>query len=281
VDLFASGAGELLALACGLIAAGLATGFLAGFLGIGGGAIVAPVLYEMFRLLGVTATQRMHLAVGTSLAVMIPTTLRAFLAHKARGAVDMPAYRRLALPVVVGVILGAAVARHAPETVLKWVWVAFSAVMSTWLVAGTGRGRHGDDLPVAGLKGWIIEAYAAAVGAISTLISIGGGSFITALLRFYGRPIERAVATSAGIGPLIAIPGTLGFIWAGWGTSGMPPLTFGYVNLVGIAALVPASVIAAPWGVRVAHGIPRRALEIALAALLASIGLRFLVSLLS
>jgi uncharacterized protein len=119
------------------------------------------------------------------------------------------------------------------------------------------------------------------VGAISTLISIGGGSFITALLRFYGRPIERAVATSAGIGPLIAIPGALGFVWAGWGTSGMPPLTFGYVNLVGIAALVPASVIAAPWGVRVAHGIPRRALEIALAALLASIGLRFLVGLLS
>jgi uncharacterized protein len=281
VDVTGPGAGELLALACGLIAAGLVSGFLAGFLGIGGGAIVAPVLYEMFRLLGVGATQRMHLAVGTSLAVMIPTTLRAFLAHKARGAVDMPAYRRLALPVVVGVILGAAVARHAPETVLKWVWVAFSAVMSTWLVAGTGQGGHGDDLPVAGLKGWIIEAYAGGVGAISTLISIGGGSFITALLRYYGRPIERAVATSAGIGPLIAIPGALGFVWAGWGTSGMPPLTFGYVNLVGIAALVPAGVIAAPWGVRVAHGIPRRALEIALAALLASIGLRFLVSLLS
>src|SRR5262249_11911301 len=154
-------------------------------------------------------------------------------------------------PVVVGVVLGACAARHAPETALRWVWVMFSAVMSVWLVAGTGQRRLGHDLPVAGPKRWLIEAYAAGVGAISTLISIGGGSFITALLRYYGRPIERAVATSAGIGPLIAIPGALGFVWAGWGTSGMPPLTFGYVNLVGIAALVPAGVIAAPWGVRV------------------------------
>src|SRR5262249_17526133 len=148
-----------------------------------------------------------------SLAVMIPTTLRAFAAHKARGAVDMGAFHRLAPPVVVGVVLGACAARHAPETALRWVWVMFSAVMSVWLVAGTGQRRLGHDLPVVGPKRWLIEAYAAGVGAISTLISIGGGSFITALLRYYGRPIERAVATSAGIGPLIAIPGALGFVW--------------------------------------------------------------------
>jgi uncharacterized membrane protein YfcA len=280
VDLTATGAGELAALACGLVAAGLVTGFLAGFLGIGGGAIVAPVLYEVFRLLGVAGTQRMHLAVGTTLAVMIPTTLRAFLAHKARGAVDMEVFRRFALPVVAGVVVGAGVARHAPETALKWVWVAFAAVMSLWLLAGAGHGRLGDELPRGGAGRWLVDAYAAGVGAISTLLSIGGAAFIAALLRLYGRPIERAVATSAGIGVLVSIPGTLGFVWAGWGAPDMPPLTLGYVNLVGIAALVPASVLAAPWGVRAAHGVPRRVLEIALAALLAAIGLRFLAGLL-
>jgi uncharacterized membrane protein YfcA len=281
MDLSAAGAGELIALACGLVAAGLLTGFLAGFLGIGGGAIVAPVLYEVFRLLDVGGSQRMHLAVGTTLAVMIPTSLRAFLAHKARGAVDMGAFRRLAPPVLAGVILGAAVARHAPETALKWVWVAFSAVMSLWLIAGTGQHRLGDELPRAGAGRWLTDAYATGVGAVSTLLSIGGAAFIAALLRLFGRPIERAVATSSGIGTLVSIPGTLGFVWAGWGAAGMPPLTLGYVNLVGIAALVPASVLAAPWGVLAAHGVPRRALEIALAALLAVIGLRFLVGLIA
>jgi uncharacterized membrane protein YfcA len=279
VDLSAAGAGELLALACSLIAAGLATGFLAGFLGIGGGAIVAPVLYEVFRLIGVGGSQRMHLAVGTTLAVMIPTTLRAFLAHKARGAVDMGTFNRLVLPVIAGVVLGAGVARHAPETVLKWIWVGFAAVMSLWLLASTGHGRLGDELPRAGVRRWLVDAYAVGVGAISTLLSIGGAAFVTVLLRLYGRPIERAVATSAGIGILVSIPGTLGFVWAGWGAPGMPPLTLGYVNLLGIAALVPASVMAAPWGVRAAHGVPRRALEIALATMLAGIGLRFLAGL--
>jgi uncharacterized membrane protein YfcA len=279
MDLAGVGAGDVVGLLALLIAAGLAMGFLAGLLGIGGGAIVAPVLYELFRLQGVDEVHRMHLALGTSLAVMVPTTLRSFFAHKARGAVEMPAIRRLGPPVVVGVILGAFVAGYAPGTLLKWIWVVFSFAMSTRLLVGLGSWRLGEELPVAGIKAWGIELYAAAVGMVSTLLSIGGGAYITTLLQLYGRPIERAVATAAGIGTLIAIPGALGFMWAGWGTPGMPPLTLGYVNLLGIAALVPTSVLAAPWGVRVAHGIPRRALELIFACLLAVVGFRFLISL--
>jgi uncharacterized membrane protein YfcA len=279
MDLGGAGVAELAVLLGGLLAAGLAMGFLAGLLGIGGGAIVAPVLYELFRWQGVDEVHRMHLAVGTSLAVMVPTTLRSFFAHKARGAVEMPAVRRLGPPVVVGVLIGAFVASYAPGTLLKWIWVVFSFVMSARLMIGLGSWRLGTELPVAGIKAWGIELYAAAVGMVSTLLSIGGGAYITTLLQLYGRPIERAVATSAGIGTMIAIPGALGFIWAGWGTPGMPPLTFGYVNLLGIAALVPTSVLAAPWGVRVAHGIPRRALEVIFAGLLAVVGLRFLTGL--
>lgn len=273
-------AGEIAVLVAGLSAAGLAMGFLAGLLGVGGGAIVAPALYELYRLLGVAEAHRMHLAVGTALAVMIPTTLRSFHAHKSRGAVDMAALRRLALPVVAGVLLGAFLAGFAPGRLLKWIWVVFSAVMSLRLLFGMGAWQLGEEFPVRGWRSWLIEAYAVLVGMVSTLLSIGGGAFITTLLQLYGRSIQRAVATSAGIGTLIAIPGAVGFVWAGWGTPGLPPLTFGYVNLIGIAGVVPASVLAAPWGVRVAHGIPRRTLEILFASLLAQVGTRFLVGLL-
>jgi len=125
---------ELILLALALIGAGVATGFLAGLLGVGGGAIITPVLYEVFSILGISSTVRMHLAVGTSLAIMAPTTLRAFAAHKARGGVDMPAFKRLAPSIIAGVVLGAAVASYAPGTALKWLWVTFATIMSLKLL---------------------------------------------------------------------------------------------------------------------------------------------------
>lgn len=268
--------GELGLLALALIAAGVLTGFLAGLLGIGGGGIAAPVLYEAFGVLGVNPAVRMHLAVGTALAVMVPTTIRSFMAHRGRGGVDMDALRRLAPAIVVGVLLGAVIARFAPGTALKWLWVAFACGMSLKLLLGRDDWRLGDDLP----KSWLVELYSVFVGTVSTLLSIGGGAFITMLLTLYGRTIQTAVGTSSGVGTLIALPGALGFIWAGWGHPNLPPLSVGYVSLIGAGLLIPSSVLAAPWGARVAHGISRRALELAFAALLTSVGLRFLASLL-
>ena len=106
------------------------------------------------------------------------------------------------------------------------------------------------------------------------------GAFITAFMTLYGRPIHQGVATSSGFGPIITIPGAIGFAWAGWQVAGLPPGSFGYVNLLGTAMIVPASVLAAPLGVRVAHGISRRKLELAFAAFLALVATRFLFSLL-
>jgi uncharacterized membrane protein YfcA len=259
-----------------VVAGGLLTGFLAGLLGIGGGGIVAPVLYEVFGILGIDPAVRMHMAVGTSLAVMVPTTLRSFAAHQQRGGVDMAAFRRLAPAVLVGVILGAAIASHAPGAVLKAVWVTFAIVMSIKLAFGRDDWKLGDDLPPS----WLVEAFGVFVGAVSTLLSIGGGAFVTTMLTLYGRTIQRAVGTSAGIGTLIAVPGAIGLAWAGWGEHGLPPLSIGYVNLIAAALMIPTSVYAAPYGARLAHGISRRSLELAFAALLSTVGLRFLVSLL-
>lgn len=259
-----------------LVVAGLVTGFLAGLLGIGGGGIVAPVLYEVFGVLGIDPALRMHMAVGTSLAVMVPTTLRSFAAHNARGGVDMPAFKRLAPSVLVGVALGAAIASYASGTMLKWVWVGFATVMSIKLAFGRDDWRLGNDLP----RNPLVELFGVFVGAVSTLLSVGGGAFVTTMLTLYGRSIQRAVGTSAGIGTLIALPGAIGLAWAGWGETGLPPFSLGYVSLIGAALMIPTSVFAAPYGARVAHGISRRTLELAFAALLSTVGLRFLVSLL-
>ena len=248
---------------------------LAGLLGIGGGGILVPVLYEVFGSLGVDEAVRMHLAVGTSLAVIVPTSLRSFAGHRARGAVDMDLVRSMALPVVAGVGLGAILARYANDAVLKGTWVAAASLVSLKLFLGRQDWRLGEVIPGQPLR----AIYGGCVGLLSTLMSIGGGVFITALMTFYGHTIQRAIATSSAFGPIIAIPGALGFIWAGWHTAGLPPGSLGYVSLLGGLLIIPTSVLAAPLGVRLAHGISRRKLELAFATFLALVGVRFLFSL--
>jgi uncharacterized membrane protein YfcA len=264
-------------LALALVGAGLVTGFFAGLLGIGGGGVLVPVLYEAFTVLGVDDAIRMHMAVGTSLAVILPTSLKSFSAHRAQGAVDGALLVRLAGPVVFGVVLGVAVAGASPSAVLKWVWAVFASVMACKLFFGKDHWRLGGEIP----RSPLVELYGVFVGLISTLMSIGGGAYITTLMMLYGRPIHQAVGTSSGFGPMIAIPGMLGFMWAGWGAAASAPAgSVGYVSLLGAALIIPASVFAAPLGARLAHGISRRRLELAFGAFLSVIAIRYFVSLL-
>lgn len=267
---------DALWIALALAVAGLAMGFLAGLFGIGGGGIAAPVLYEAFGLLGVDPAVRMHLALGTAMVVMIPTSLRSFQAHRSRGGVDMEAWRRLSLGVLVGVVIGAIIVSVVSGTLLKWAWIAFSFAMAMKLWFGKDSWRLGDSLP----RKPLLELWGTFTGMISTMLSIGGGASITMMMTLYGRSIHTAVGTAAGVGPVIAIPGAVGFLWAGWGVPIPLPLTVGYVSILGAAALIPTSVLAAPWGVRLAHGISRRKLEIGFGCLLATMGGRFLIGLL-
>jgi len=269
--------GDLSPLVGALLAAGLVTGLLAGLLGIGGGGILVPVLFEVFAALDVDPGVRVHLAVGTSLAVIVPTSLRSFQSHRATGAVDTALLKSMALPVILGVVLGAVIARYADDRVLKAVWVLFGGLMSARLFFGRESWRLGSEIPGNPFR----AVYGTLVGFVSTLMSIGGGAFITTLMTLYGRSIRQGVATASGFGPLIAIPGALGFIWAGWHSTGLPPGSLGFVNVIGAAIVIPASVLAAPLGVRIAHGISRRKLELAFAVFLAVVASRFLVSLLS
>jgi len=267
--------GEAALLVGALLAAGLVTGLLSGMLGIGGGGILVPVLYEVLGTLGVEDGIRMHIAVGTSLAVIIPTSLRSFAGHRARGAVDMDLIRSMALPVIAGVCLGAALARYSNDAVLKAIWVLAATLMGLRLYLGRRGWQLGDAIPGNPFR----ALYGGFVGLVSVLMSIGGGVFVTTMMTLYGRPMQNAVATSSGFGPIIAIPGALGFVWAGWGMAGLPPGSLGYVSLLGALAIIPASVLAAPLGVRIAHGISRRKLELAFATFLMLVAVRFLISL--
>jgi uncharacterized membrane protein YfcA len=269
-------ASELALLIVALLVAGVVAGFLAGLLGIGGGGVLVPVLYEVFRVLDVDESVRMHLVLGTTLAIILPTSLKSFAGHRARGTVDMALLKRVAPWIVAGVVLGTLTVKASSGDVLKWVWVVAAGLIAIKMAFGREDWRLADHLPPSPWP----QFGALLIGIVSTLMSIGGATFVVPLLTLYGQSIITAVSTASGVGPLIALPGVIGFAWAGWDASGLPPLSIGYVNLLGMAIVAPLSVWAAPYGVRVAHRIPRRTLELAFAAFLASISIRFLIDLL-
>src|ERR1700710_2411413 len=200
-------ASELAELALLLVAVGALAGFLAGVFGIGGGAILVPVFYECFRLAGVPLEARMPLCIGTSLAIIIPTSLRSYLAHRARGAVDMEILKAWWLPVLTGVIAGSVTARYAPERLFKIVFVAVAWSAADRLLLARETWKFGDDLPL----GPLMKAYGFFVGLLSTLMGIGGGLFSNLLMTFYGRTIHQSVATSSALAVLISIPGAVGY----------------------------------------------------------------------
>src|ERR1700752_180744 len=183
------GAAELVELALLLVFVGAASGFLAGIFGIGGGAVLVPVFYECFRLAGVPLEVRMPLCIGTSLAVIIPTSIRSFRAHYLRGAVDMDVLKAWWLVIVIGIIAGSAIARDAPERLFKYVFVAvaWSATLRLWLLRDGWN--FGDEMP----KGALMKAYGFFVGLLSTLMGVGGGLFSNLLMTFYGRSIHPSV----------------------------------------------------------------------------------------
>jgi uncharacterized membrane protein YfcA len=274
---------ELATLAVGLLAAGAVTGLLAGVFGVGGGAVVVPVLYELFRVIGVPEEVRMPLCVGTSLAIIIPTSIRSFNAHRAKGAVDMSILRQWAVPVVVGVVVGSLIARYAPADLFKAVFVGVAGISAIRLLFGRDSWRLGTDMP----SGPIMVIYGWVIGVLSALMGIGGGQLSNLFMTFYSRPIHQAVATSSGLGVLISIPGALGYIYAGWPKAAeypdvaaiQLPLALGYVSLLGFVLFVPTSIWTAPIGARFAHTLSKRRLEVAFGIFLLIVCARFASSL--
>jgi uncharacterized protein len=267
---------ELLTLAAVLIAAGVVSGLLAGLFGVGGGAVLVPVLYQLLGVLQVDPSVRMHLAVGTSLAIIIPTSLQSYRKHRAKGAVDMPTLKLWAVPVVIGVVLGSAAAAFAPGSVLKIVFVLVAGATALKLLSGRNDWRLGETMPGA----LVMRIYGFVIGLFSALMGIGGGMIGNLVQTFYNVPIHRAVATSAGLGVLISIPGTIGYMIGGWWERALlPPFSIGFVSIIGFLIVAPLSAFVAPIGVRLAHGLSKRKLEVAFGVFLLAVSARFLIAL--
>ena len=274
---------ELIELAALLVATGALAGFLAGIFGIGGGAMLVPVLYECFR-----HRRRAARCADAALYRHVaghhhPDLDPLIAAHHKRGSVDMDILRKWALPVLVGVILGSVIARYAPEKLFKIRVRWRRLVRGGAAAARQGGWRLGDEMP----KGILMKVYGFFIGLLSTLMGIGGGLFSNLLMTFYGRPIHQAIGTSAGLAVLISIPGAIGYIYAGWPAAArfpevaalQLPFAIGYISLIGALLVMPTSLLVAPLGVRVAHLLTKRKLEVAFGIYLLVVSSRFVVSL--
>jgi uncharacterized protein len=266
---------EVTLLAGAVLAAGLVSGFLAGFFGIGGGAIVVFALYETFRVVGVPEAVRMHLCIGTALAVMVPTTLTSFMSHRRRGSVDEVLARRWVVPVVAGVAAGAAVAAFADQVLLKLVFAVLAAVNGVLMLTGGLPWRLRQEAPTTRA----MVGSGVAIGLLSTLMGIGGGVFGNMFLSLYGRPMHQVVGTSASLGVVIGIAGALGYMAAGFGRADLPLGSLGYVSLLAVLIMAPIASLVAPLGVRAAHGLSAARLKQAFGVFMLVLAARFWISL--
>lgn len=259
-----------------LIIAGALAGFIAGLLGVGGGIIVVPALFFILGALGVGEAVRMHVAVGTSLATIIVTSLISARSHASRGAADMALLRQWTPGIILGSAAGSVLALMMDGRSLTALFAAIALAMAVQMAFGNPDWRVADERP----RGLTAQAIAAMIGAISALMGIGGGAMSILALSLYGYPIRLAVGTAAAIGSLLAVPGTIGFILGGWGDPALPPFSLGYVNLLAALLILPTSMLFAPLGAKAAHALPMRTLKLAFAVFLAATSIRMFATVL-
>lgn len=257
------------ALFAAYVGLGLVVGFVAGLLGVGGGLIIVPVLIMLLHANGLAAGMEPQLALGTSLASILFTSLSSVRAHHRHGAVVWPLVRRIAPGIVLGTLAGAVLAAQMPATVLKLFFVSFLfyAAFQMWLDFKPAPHRA---LP--GRAGTTLAG--AVIGAVSSWVGIGGGTLSVPFMLWHNVTLHRAIATSAAIGFPIAIAGAAGYVLGGWGVPGLPDGSVGFVYLPALAGIVAGSVLTAPLGARTAHRLPVRPLKRIFALLLVTLALR-------
>lgn len=253
---------------------GAVAGFLAGLLGIGGGLIIVPALVFVFHLQDLSEAIVMHMAIGTSLATVVITAASSVYAHHRRGAVLWPAFLRLTPGLVIGALLGAAIADLLPGDVLRIVFGSFVLIMAAQLAFGRPPEASRQLPSVLGMG-----TTGGGIGLVSALLGIGGGTMMVPFLAWCNVPIRNAVATSSAGGLSISIAGAIGFAVTGWFRSGayeFPAWSSGYIYWPAFVGIVAASIPLAPLGAQLAHTIPTGILRKVFAVLLVVIGVRML-----
>ena len=256
----------------GLMITGVFSGIAAGLLGIGGGAIMVPALATALSWLGFGNDVIMHVAVATSLAIIIPTGLVSAGAHHKRGALDLTTLKLWTPFIIVGTLLGGLMAHYFSGDALRIVFAVMAFIIAINIVANFQTRLmghlHGSKLTH--------RVCSFVVGYISALMGTGGGSLSVPTMVAFGMPIHRAVGTSSALGVAIAVSGTIGYIVSGWGVSGLPPLSVGYVNLLGLVLIAVLAAAFAPMGAALAHRMNQKTLKYVFAAFLVLVGLNML-----
>ncbi|MES0880280.1 sulfite exporter TauE/SafE family protein [Roseibium sp. SCP14] len=259
-------------LALSLLATGVVAGIIAGLLGVGGGIVIVPVLYYMFTALKIDQNVLMHVAVGTSLATILATGTSSTLAHYKRGSVDMDLLKRWWWAIALGVVAGATLAGNISGGALTLVFGVVALAVSANMMFRKDGSHLADKLPGSPVK----ELLGFLIGGISVMMGIGGGTLGVPTLTLFNYPIRKAVGTAAAIGLIIAVPGTLLSLYFGFDVDGRPPVSLGYVNLIGFVLIIPASTFSAPLGAKIAHSIDPSKLKLIFALFLGFTGLRMI-----
>ena len=249
---------------------GVIAGVLAGLLGVGGGIVIVPVLYYIFSYLGIDEAVRMHLAVGTSLATIIPTSIRSVMAHHKKGSFDAALFKKWAPGIFCGVLFGTWLATQVEFTALASVFAVVAMTVSIHMGFGSKTMQLADQ-PPGGIGS---AALTGVIGTLSAMMGIGGGTLSVPIMTLFGIPIHRAVGTAAGLGMVIAVPGAIGFTIGGLSAQGLPPFSFGYINWLGFALIVPATILTAPLGAHLAHSMNPKPLRKAFALFLGVTAIR-------
>lgn len=247
---------------------GMVAGILAGLLGVGGGLIIVPALVAVWLSAAVVGEHMMQLAIGTSLATIVFTSLSSVFAHHQRGSVDWPVFLRLAPGIVLGAWLGAAWASYLPGDILKTVFGVFELLVAAQMGFALRPAPH-RTLP--GAVGMLTAG--GLIGTVSAIIGIGGGTMTVPFLTWCNVTMQRAVGTSSACGMPIAVGGALGYVVMGWSEAALPQGSVGFVYVPAFVGITVASMLFAPLGAALAHRLPVLVLKRVFSVFLALLGL--------
>jgi uncharacterized protein len=258
--------------AAALLGAGIGSGLLAGLFGVGGGSIVVTALYHAFTLAEVPENLRMQLSFGTAFAIMVPTSAVSFVGHLRRGSADHEVARNWIAPVAIGVSIGSIFAARMSSVSLQLLFVALVVLNAVKLLTGWPAWRSPRESPSA----VAMHTSGFVIGLLSAMIGIGGGIFGNFFLTAHGRTIRQAIGTTASLGAIISVVGTLNYALLGIdASSGTPAWTIGFVSVLAFAIVAPVAAATAPLGVRLAHRFTLRQLRVLFSLFLLVVAARF------
>ena len=252
-----------------MLLSGAFAGFIAGLFGIGGGIILMPALIYGFDQMGYSRVITTHISIGTSLAIIAPTTAYTAWSYYKQGSGNITTLSELAIPAACGSLFGSWMASGLSGNVLRIIF----AVLIMLIAINLLKKDHfvfGNKLPASYITWSIIGI----IGMFSAMMGISGGVFFTAFLVAYGFSLLNAIGTSVALGLTVSLPGTIGYIISGIGSTELPPFSFGYISLVGFVCIIPMTLFMVPKGAKLAHNLDKILLKRLLALFMILMSLR-------